>query len=118
MRHLSHSHFFAGVVAVLLITVGLLALWWPVYLDQFDHYGIQITCGRGFSANLTQAADAGGDDIAGKCSTALLIRRAWAIPTAVVGWVIITVVLAIWVHTPPGSHEESTRFWELRGDAT
>jgi membrane protein CcdC involved in cytochrome C biogenesis len=118
VRELSHNHFFAGIVAVLLIAVGLLALWWPVYLDQFDHYGIQITCGRGFSADLTQATDAGGDDVIAKCGTALFIRRAWAIPTAVIGWVIITIVLAIWVHTQPVPQEESTRFWELRGDAT
>ena len=31
---------------------------------------------------------------------------------------LLTVILAIWVHAKPGAEEESTRFWELRGDAT
>jgi hypothetical protein len=52
----------AGAVAVALLTVGLLALRWPVYLSDFDPWGIQIKCGSGFSADLVQATFAGEAD--------------------------------------------------------
>jgi hypothetical protein len=32
--------------------------------------------------------------------------------------VLVTVLAAIWVRSTPDDSEESTRFWELRGDAT
>jgi hypothetical protein len=80
--------------------------------------GMQISCGRGFSANLSQAADANGRGLVAKCGTALLIRRTWAIATSIIGWVLLTVIVAVWVHAKPAVEEESTRFWELRGDAT
>jgi hypothetical protein len=104
-------------VGIALVVVGLLALWFPVYLSQYDQYGVQISCGRGFGGNLSQAADNHAGDLVAQCGTALLIRRAWAIPTTVIGWVLLTVIVAIWVHTKPAG-EESTRFWELHGDAT
>jgi hypothetical protein len=113
----SNRQLFLGVVGVLLVVVGLLALWFPVYLSQYDQYGMQIGCGRGFSANLSQATEANGGGLVAQCGTALLLRRIWAIPTAVVGWLILTGLIAIWVHTKP-SAEESTRFWELSGDST
>jgi hypothetical protein len=53
-------------VGAVLIVVGLLALWFPVYLSQYDQYGMQISCGRGFSANLSQAADANGRGLVAK----------------------------------------------------
>jgi hypothetical protein len=114
----SNRALFLGIAGALLVTVGLLALWFPVYLDQYDQYGMQISCGRGFSANLSQAADANGDGLVAQCSTALLLRRIWAIPAAVLGWVLLAVIVAVWVHAKPAVEEESTRFWELRGDAT
>lgn len=76
----------AAAVAVALVTVGLLALRWPVYLDAFDPWGIQVKCGSGFGAELVQATFAGAVD---RCQHALAVRRAWAIPVAVVGWLII-----------------------------
>jgi hypothetical protein len=63
-------------------------------LGQYDQFGIQITCGRGFSANLPQAADANGNGRIAQCGTALLERRIWAIPVAVLGWLILTALLA------------------------
>ena len=105
-------------MGVVLIVTGLLALWFPVYLSQYDQYGMQIRCGRGFSASLSHAAETNGADLVAKCGTALLIRRTWAIPITVIRWGLLTVILAIWVHAKPGAEEESTRFWELRGDAT
>ena len=112
---MSNRQLYLGIVGALLVVVGLLALWFPVYLDQYDQYGMQIACGRGFSANLSQAAEANGHGLVAQCGTALLLRRIWAIPAAVLGWSILTGLIAIWVRTKPPA-EESSRFWELSGD--
>ncbi|AKK28696.1 hypothetical protein [Mycobacterium sp. EPa45] len=76
----------AAVVAIVLLTVGLLALRWPVYLPDFDPWGVQVKCGSGFSADLVQAAFAGRAD---ECQHALSVRRMWAIPVAALGWLIV-----------------------------
>jgi hypothetical protein len=113
----SNRQLYLGIVAAALVVIGLLALWFPVYLSQYDQYGMQIVCGRGFSADLSQAASAKGNGLVSQCGTALLLRRLWAIPAVVVGWLILVGVVAVWVHTKP-SGEESSRFWELSGDST
>ena len=46
------------------------------------------------------------------------MRRLWAIPATIIGWVLLAVIVAVWVHAKPAVEEESTRFWELGGDAT
>ncbi|MFZ0902737.1 MAG: hypothetical protein WAN71_02410 [Mycobacterium sp.] len=114
---MSNRQLFLGIAGALLMVIGLLALWFPVYLSQYDQYGMQIACGSGFSANLSQAADANGDGLVAQCGTALLLRRIWAIPVLVLGWLILTVLIASWVRAKP-SAEESSRFWELSGDST
>lgn len=114
---MSNRQLYLGIVGASLVVIGLLALWFPVYLSQYDHYGIQIACGRGFSADLSQAADAGGNGLLGQCGTALMLRRLWAIPAVVLGWLILAGLVAAWVHAKP-SAEESSRFWELHGDST
>ncbi|QEN13504.1 hypothetical protein ACRDU6_13250 [Mycolicibacterium sp. ELW1] len=80
----------AAVVAVALLTLGLLALRWPVYLPDFDPWGVQIKCGSGFSADLVQATFAGKAD---QCQHALAMRRGWAIPVAALGWTIVIVLV-------------------------
>jgi hypothetical protein len=107
-----------GVVGAALIAAGLLALWLPVRSGQYDQWGMQISCGSGFSGSLSHTPGAHDAGLAGQCGTALLMRRLWAIPTAVIGWVLVTVIAVIWVRSTPDDSEESTRFWELRGDAT
>jgi hypothetical protein len=107
-----------GVLGAALIVAGLLALWFPVHLSQYDQWGMQISCGRGFNASLSQTSEVNDAGLVGQCGTALLVRRLWAIPTAVIGWVLLTVIVTIWVRCTPTAAEESTRFWELRGDAT
>ena len=114
---MSNRHLIVAIVGALLLVVGLLALWFPVYLSQYDQYGVQIACGRGFSSNLSQAAEANGDGLVAQCGTALLLRRIWAIPAAVSGWLILTGLVVTWVHAKPPA-EESSRFWELSGDST
>jgi hypothetical protein len=98
-----------GVGGALLVVIGLLALWFPVYLGQYDQFGMQISCGRGFSANLSQAADAHGDGLVAQCGTALLERRIWAIPVSIAGWVILTLLVAIWLHNDPQTKHEGSR---------
>ena len=115
---MSNRQVVLGVVGAALIAAGLLALWFPVLLNQYDLWGMQISCGRGFNASLSQAPAAKDATFAGQCGSALLLRRLWAIPSAVIGWVILTITAAIWVRSAPDDPEESTRFWELRGDAT
>jgi hypothetical protein len=73
-------------------------------LDHYDQYGMQITCGRGFSSNLTRAADAAPNGMVAQRGTALLIRRAWAIPLTVVEWLLVTGVA--WVHNSPSKDEQ------------
>lgn len=90
----------AGVAAVTLLTVGLLALRWPVYLPDFDPWGIQVKCGSGFSAELVQATFAGADD---RCQHALAIRRLWAIPMAALGWLIVIVLVVPLLRPREGS---------------
>ena len=58
---MSNRALFLGVAGALLVVVGLLALWFPVYLSQYDQYGIQIACGRGFSADLSQAGESAAE---------------------------------------------------------
>ena len=115
---MSNRQVVLGVVGTALIVTGLLALWFPVHVGQYDQWGMQISCGRGFNASLSQTPGAHDAGLAGKCGTALLLRRLWAIAAAVTGWLLVTVLVAIWVRSTPDDSEESTRFWELRGDAT
>jgi hypothetical protein len=105
----TNRQFALSIAGIALVLTGLLALWFPVYLDHFDQYGVQISCGKGFSSNLTQAANADGNGLVAQCGTALLIRRAWAIPLTVMGWLLVTGVLAVWVHnSPPKDEQEDT----------
>lgn len=85
MHHYHHRAFYFGVLSVVLLVGGLLALNFPVFIDTYDQFGFQIKCGTGFHTNLTQAVEAHGGDHVGQCETALLVRRLWAIPVIVVG---------------------------------
>lgn len=52
---MNRRQMFIGITGLLLAVIGLMALWFPVYLDQYDAYGIKVTCGSGWRSNLTQA---------------------------------------------------------------
>jgi hypothetical protein len=97
----SNRQLLLGGAAALMVVIGLLALWFPVYLSQYDQYGIQIACGRGFSADMSQAAAAQGTGLVAQCGTALLLRRIWAIPVAVFGWLVLTGLIVSWLHDAP-----------------
>lgn len=91
-----------GAVGLALALTGLAALWLPIGLGQHDAYGFPIQCGNGFSSNpaVGQAAGAGA---AHQCESALLTRRAWAIPFAAVGWLLITAFLISWARAAPSA---------------
>jgi hypothetical protein len=82
---------------VLLLTVGLLALRFPVFLSDFDQWGFQVNCGSGFQSSLTQAgiADSAGTHFVDQCHTAVAVRRAWTIPMTVAGALLLSALLLI-----------------------
>ena len=86
-----------------LIGIGLVALQFPVYLSAYDQWGWQIKCGTGYSTNLMYAEMANQafpqSNFVDQCQTALTVRRAWAIPVALVGWIILSgLAIALWRH--------------------
>jgi hypothetical protein len=88
-------------VGLALVAGGLFALNFPVFIDTYDHWGWQIKCGTGFSTDLTQAEAAkqfASADVVGQCQSALVFRRAWTIPLAVIGWLIVTALLLVLFH--------------------
>ncbi len=115
---MSNRQIMLGVLGAALVVVGLSALWFPVHLGQYDRWGMQVSCGRGASASVPPPSEAYGADYTGPCGSALLLRRLWAIPAAAVGWALVMLTAAAWVRNAPDHPEESTRFWEIRGDAT
>jgi signal transduction histidine kinase len=93
-RH--HRLAYTGVVSAVVLVIGLLALQFPVFLDDYDQWGWQIKCGTGYISDLTQAAATVGDkNFVDECETALLVRRMWIVPLVVLGAVVLlTVVVA------------------------
>jgi hypothetical protein len=94
LHHYHHRAFYLAMLGVVLVAVGLLALNFPVFTDAYDRFGFQIKCGTGFSTNLTQAIEAGGDH-AEQCQTALLQRRLWTVPLVAIGSILILVVVIV-----------------------
>ena len=95
MHHYHHRAFYLGVLGVVLIGAGLLALNFPVFVDAFDQFGFQIKCGTGFGADLSQAADAEGGNYVDQCETALMLRRMWAIPMVAIGSIVLAGVVLV-----------------------
>jgi hypothetical protein len=96
LHHYHHRAFYIGVLSVVLIVVGLMALRFPVYIDDFDQFGWQIKCGTGFSSDLTQAGAAtGGGDYVDQCGTELMLRRLWAIPMVTIGSLVLAGAMVV-----------------------
>ncbi|MGV0795215.1 hypothetical protein [Mycolicibacterium sp. XJ1819] len=90
-RH--HRLAYTGIVAAIVLGIGLFALNFPVFLDDYDQWGFQINCGKGYSAELTQAAATVGEtDYVDECESALLLRRLWTIPMVVLGGMVLLAV--------------------------
>ncbi|CAM4151688.1 hypothetical protein MB901379_00619 [Mycobacterium basiliense] len=96
---MSRRQRYIGIAGLLLAVIGLAALFFPVYLDQYDVYGVKITCGNGLNSDLTQAVQSNGADLITRCDTAVLVRRAWAIPAVACGWLLVAGFLVAWVHS-------------------
>jgi hypothetical protein len=102
-RH--HRLAYSGIVAAVVLGLGLFALNFPVFLDDFDQWGWQIKCGTGYISDLTQAAAAVGEkNYVSECQSALLLRRVWAGPLVVLGG---SVLLAVLVASAATSARES-----------
>jgi len=80
---------------VLLLVTGLFTLWMPVFLGDFDQWGFRINCGTGLRSALSQAeiADSTGTHFADRCGTAIAVRRAWTIPLAMAGALLLSALL-------------------------
>ncbi len=89
---------YIGIAGLLLGVIGLMALLFPINLDQYDSFGVKVTCGNGLRSDLSQCLQANGDALVTRCDTALVVRRAWAIPAVAIGWVLVTGFLVVWVH--------------------
>jgi hypothetical protein len=100
VHHYHHRAFYIGILSVVLIGVGLVALNFPVFIDAYDQWGWQIKCGTGYSSDLTQAAEASGGNYVDQCGTALMLRRVWAIPMVVIGLIaflgVVLVAATVW----------------------
>ncbi len=96
---------YIGIAGLLLAVIGLAALLYPINLDQYDVYGIKVSCGNGFKSDLSQAVQTNGHVLLTRCDTALLIRRARAFPAVAIGWLLVTGFLAAWVHNDQSKKE-------------
>jgi hypothetical protein len=96
LHHYHHRAFYIGVGCAFLIGLGLLALNFPVFLDDYDQYGFQIKCGTGYATDLSQAAAAAGQHTyVDQCESALFVRRLWTIPLVLIGTVVLTAIVAV-----------------------
>ena len=94
MEQRHHRLAYTGIAAAVILAFGLLALNFPVFLDDYDQWGWQIKCGTGYFSELTQAvASAGEKNYVDECETALLMRRAWTVPLVVAGGAVVLVAL-------------------------
>lgn len=96
LMNMSNQRFMVLLAGVALLALGLLALRFPVFLPDFDQWGVQINCGSGLGSALTQAsaADSAGSNYVGQCHAAIAMRRDWTIPLtllgmSMIGWLMV-----------------------------
>jgi hypothetical protein len=99
-------------IGTALLAGGLVTLCLPVYLASYDRYGVQIRCGNGYDSELLQAgiedkgqpsAQFGAStpvwprtNYVDQCKSALVHRRAWLVPVAALGVLILVPELLVW----------------------
>jgi hypothetical protein len=93
------------LIGTIVFAGALVALCFPVYLGTYDRWGVQIKCGNGYHSQLLQATTGDQDqarrsapatDLVDQCKSALLHRRAWAIPVGAVDALILVPELVAW----------------------
>ncbi|ORV99018.1 hypothetical protein [Mycobacterium kyorinense] len=105
------------LIGASLFVAALVALCFPVHLSTYDQWGVQLKCGNGYHADLLQATvdDQGHDpqdpqftqggasravrpvaNFADQCKSAIAHRRAWTIPVATLGALIVIPELVAW----------------------
>lgn len=94
---------YIGIAGAVILAIGLYLMSMPVYLDDFDQYGMQVPCGSGFAAHLDQAV-AAGSGYSEKCGSALLMRRLWTVPVVALG---VLALLAVLVRAATSSAHET-----------
>jgi hypothetical protein len=113
-------------VGAVLLAAGLLALSVPVSLGDYDSWGMQVECGNGYYSQLLQAtfddeesarqsardgaptAIQPNTNYVDRCKSAITHRRAWAIPIAGLGAVILLVEVFRWVRNRPTDSGSAT----------
>ena len=114
------------IVGTVLFAGGLLALCFPVFLDSYDRWGVQVKCGNGYYTKLLQAtvAEQGQDqqsspagqsaavrpasNYVDQCESALGHRRAWLIPVTTLGGLILIGGLVTWARGESSSSPASS----------
>jgi hypothetical protein len=104
------------LIGTVLLAGALVALGFPVYLDSYDRWGIQIKCGTGYHSQLLQATIAdqqpaqqsGPADYVDHCKSAVQHRRVWVLPVAGLGAVLLIPELVTWARGGSRSSGELT----------
>jgi hypothetical protein len=109
------------LIGIALLAGGLFALSFPVFLASYDSAGFEVKCGNGYSAELVQAttddqqSKSGGGQAATsyveQCQSALAHRRAWLIPAAALGALILIPELLVWSRAGLRSLAATTNEW-------
>lgn len=96
----------AALLGTALLVGGLVALCFPVFLGSYDRYGVQVKCGNGYHAELLQASlddQESASSVArpttsyvDQCHSAVAHRRAWLVPVACAGALILVPDLVAW----------------------
>ena len=109
------------LIGIAILAGGLIGLCFPVFLNSYDSVGIQVKCGNGYYAELTQAT---ADDerstsrvaqpatgYASQCMNALAHRREWLIPVAALGGIILISELVAWSRVKSRNSAADTNDW-------
>lgn len=116
----------AMLIGAALLIGGLVALCFPVFLDSYDKYGVQIKCGNGYHAELLQATIDDQEPASAavrpttsyvdQCNSALAHRRAWLIPVAALGVLILIPDLVAWARGRSPRGPVSINAWSATPD--
>jgi hypothetical protein len=116
----------AVLVGTALLVGGLVALSFPFFLGSYDKYGVQIKCGNGYYAELLQASIDDQESAStptrpsyvDQCGSALAHRRAWLIPVAVAGALILVPDLVAWARGGSAGPAEPPHEWSAEPTET